>query len=94
MTKVEFRADGVLLGTDTTAPYAGTWNATAATPGSHTIQARAYDAANNTTNASVTRHRATPPDTTAPTVALTAPATARRSRAASRLPPPPLTTSA
>ncbi len=53
VTKVEFRADGVLVGTDTSAPYTGTWNASAASPGSHTIQARAYDAANNTTNASV-----------------------------------------
>ena len=31
MARVEFRADGVLLGTDTTAPYASTWNAASAT---------------------------------------------------------------
>ena len=78
VSKVEFRADGVLVGTDTSAPYTGTWDASAASAGSHTIQARAYDAANNATNASVSVNIAavTPPpaDTTAPTVSLTAPA--------------------
>ncbi len=64
VTQVEFRVDGTLVGTDATAPYAATWNATGATPGSHAIQARAYDAAGNTTNAGVT---VTVPDTTAPT---------------------------
>ena len=54
VTRVEFYADGTLVGTDASSPYAGTWNATSATPGSHTIQARAYDAAGNTTTSSVT----------------------------------------
>ncbi len=53
MARVEFRADGVLLGTDTTAPYAGTWNAAAAAVGSHTILATAYDVAGNSANSSV-----------------------------------------
>ena len=43
MARVEFRADGVLLGTDTTAPYASTWNASSASVGSHTLTARAVD---------------------------------------------------
>ena len=60
VTRVEFYADGTLVGTDASSPYAATWNATSATPGSHTIQARAYDAAGNTTisSVSVTRDRA------------------------------------
>ena len=75
VTRVEFYADGTLVGTDSTVPYTATWNATSATPGSHTIQARAYDAAGNTTNSSVTVSVVTPPsDTTAPTVSITSPA--------------------
>ncbi len=74
VARVEFRANGVLVGTDTTAPYTGTWDASGATAGSHTIQARAIDAANNATNASVSVTVPAPADTTAPTVSVTAPA--------------------
>ncbi len=74
VTQVEFRVDGTLVGTDATAPYAATWDSSGAATGSHTIQARAYDAAGNTTNASVTVTKAAPTDTTAPTVSVTAPA--------------------
>ncbi|HAM71666.1 MAG TPA: hypothetical protein DCM86_08495 [Verrucomicrobiales bacterium] len=43
VTKVEFYADGVLLGEDTTSPYSFTW---ANIPsGTHTLTARAYDTA-------------------------------------------------
>ena len=45
---VKFYADGSLLGSDTTSPYTGSWNAAAATAGSHTLQARAWDACANT----------------------------------------------
>ncbi len=51
---------------DTTAPYAATWDATSATAGAHTITATAYDAAGNTTVSSVSVTDR--PDTTAPTV--------------------------
>jgi len=47
VTKVEFLLDGVLQSTDTTSPYAWSWNTTTATNGSHALVAKAYDAANN-----------------------------------------------
>ncbi len=74
MTQVEFRVDGTLVGTDATSPYAATWNAASAAPGSHTIQASAYDAAGNAASASVIVEVPPPSDTTAPTVSVTSPA--------------------
>jgi hypothetical protein len=70
---VQFLLDGANLGAeDTTAPYSVSWNAAAATAGAHTLQARARDAAGNTTtSATIT---VTVPDTSAPTVSITAPA--------------------
>jgi hypothetical protein len=53
VSRVEFRVDGTLVLSDTAAPYAATWNAAAAAPGSHTITATAYDAAGNTSVATV-----------------------------------------
>lgn len=47
VSKVEFYIDGVLKSTDTTSPYAFTWDTTAYSNASHTIQSKAYDAANN-----------------------------------------------
>ena len=74
VTRVEFYIDGVLRGTDTTAPYSYAWNTTTFSNGSHSIFSRAYDAANNvgtsaTVNVSV--NNPTPPGT--PTTAITAP---------------------
>ena len=53
---VQFLLDGANLGTEvTTAPYSVNWNTVLATNGSHTLAARARDAAGNTTtSASVT----------------------------------------
>jgi hypothetical protein len=77
---VQFKLDGANLGAeDTSAPYAVSWNTTAAANGSHTLTATARDAAGNTaTSASVTVNvsNAPPPDTTPPTVAITTPANA------------------
>ncbi len=75
VARVEFRVDGVLVGTDASAPYASTWDASAASAGSHTIQARAIDAADNAANASVSVNvnATVPTDTTAPTVNITQP---------------------
>lgn len=73
---VQFQLDGANLGAeDTTAPYSTTWNTISATNGTHTLSAIARDAAGNKTTASVsvTVSNATP-DTTPPTVAMTAPA--------------------
>jgi hypothetical protein len=47
VTKVEFYVDGNLVTTDTSSPYLQTWNSQTVANGSHTIQAKAYDAANN-----------------------------------------------
>ncbi|MEK7201553.1 MAG: Ig-like domain-containing protein, partial [Patescibacteria group bacterium] len=50
---VQFLLDGANLQTeDTTSPYSITWNTTITTNGSHTITARARDAAGNTTTSS------------------------------------------
>lgn len=47
VSKVEFYLDGVLVDTDTTAPYGFTWDTTATANGSHALMAKAYDAASN-----------------------------------------------
>jgi len=47
VTKVEFYLDGVLQSTDTTSPYSWSWDTTSATNASHTLTAKAYDAALN-----------------------------------------------
>ncbi|HEX6094917.1 MAG TPA: Ig-like domain-containing protein [Thermoanaerobaculia bacterium] len=47
VTKVEFLLDGVLQSTDTSSPYAWSWNTATATVGAHALVAKAYDAANN-----------------------------------------------
>ena len=51
VTKVEFLRDGVVYGQDTTSPYSASLNTTTVTNGSHTLGARAYDAAGNVGNA-------------------------------------------
>jgi leucyl aminopeptidase len=54
VTKVEFFVDGMLKGTDTTAPYSYAWDSTSALNASHVLVAKAYDAAGNVgTSASV-----------------------------------------
>ena len=47
VTKVEFYVDGVLKGTDTTSPYSMPLDSTTLTNASHTLTAKAYDAAAN-----------------------------------------------
>jgi WD40 repeat protein len=55
VASVQFLLDGAALGSpDTAAPYSITWNSTTATNGTHTLSARASDAAgNNTTSTGV-----------------------------------------
>jgi hypothetical protein len=78
VTRVEFLVDGVLLASDTSAPYSASWNTTTATNAAHSLTARAFDAANNqTTSAAVSvtvSNTAPPPDTTPPAVSITSPA--------------------
>ena len=71
VTKVEFVRDGVMYGSDSTAPYSASLNTTTVPNGSHTLGARAYDAAGNmgtaaNVNVTVTNASTPPPDTTAP----------------------------
>jgi Zn-dependent metalloprotease len=47
VSKVEFYIDGALVGTDTTSPYSVTYNSTLLTNGTHSLVAKAYDAAGN-----------------------------------------------
>jgi hypothetical protein len=77
VTSVQFTLDGVDLGSaDTSAPWSISWNTTAVANGSRVLRAIARDAAGNARTSSgrtVTVNNSTP-DTTAPNVALTAPA--------------------
>ncbi|MBI1753115.1 MAG: M4 family metallopeptidase [Acidobacteria bacterium] len=47
VTKVEFYIDGALVGTDTTSPYSVTYNSANLANGTHSLVAKAYDAAGN-----------------------------------------------
>ena len=69
VARVEFYLDGVLASTDTSAPYAWSWNTTTASNGSHTLSTKAYDAAGNVgTSAGVTVTVSNVGDTTAPVI--------------------------
>src|SRR5437899_1049936 len=71
---VQFLLDGANLGTeDTAAPYAVAWDTRTAANGSHTLTARARDAAGNTTTSAAVTVTVSN-DTTPPTVSMTAPA--------------------
>jgi hypothetical protein len=71
---VQFKLDGANLGAeDTTAPYAVTWDASAA-DGPHTLAAVARDAAGNVTTSGPVSVTVFNPDVTPPAVSLTAPA--------------------
>jgi len=66
VSKVEFYVDGVLKATDTTGPsYTYSLDPSTLSVGSHTLTAKAYDAANNNSSGSITF---TVPDTTPPTI--------------------------
>ena len=47
LDRVEFLLDGNLIGSDAVAPYAVIWNSASASNGAHSLQARAYDLADN-----------------------------------------------
>ncbi|WP_158501761.1 Ig-like domain-containing protein [Vitiosangium sp. GDMCC 1.1324] len=70
VARVEFYDGTVLVSTRTAPPYTSTWNTANAANGTHTLSAKAYDAAGNVgTSASVS----VTVDNQAPTVSLTAP---------------------
>jgi hypothetical protein len=71
---VQFLIDGVATGTEVTAaPYSTTWNSASVANGSHTISARARDAAGNKTTSAVVTVTVSNGDTTAPKVSITSP---------------------
>jgi len=75
---VDFYRGTILIGGDASIPYSVSWNTTTVANGSYSLTARAYDVAgNNTTSTavSVTVNNVVtpPPDTTVPTVSITAP---------------------
>lgn len=76
VTKVDFYRDGTtLLGSDTTSPFSISWNTTTVSNGSHTLVAKAYDAAGNVGTSpaiSVTVNNA-PSDSIVPEVNITSP---------------------
>jgi len=81
VTKVEFYLDGALQSTDTTSPYAWSWNTTTASNASHSLTTIAYDAAGNTgTSSAVNVTVNNVADTTPPTAptSLTASSNAKR----------------
>ncbi|HYF95841.1 MAG TPA: S8 family serine peptidase [Symbiobacteriaceae bacterium] len=47
VTRVEFYVDGALQSTDSASPWSWAWDTTTAANGSHSLTAKAYDAANN-----------------------------------------------
>ncbi len=78
IAKVEFYVDGTLVGTDTSMPFSANWPITTAQNGTRNLTAVATDTAGNATTSSpvsVTVNIPTTPapDTTAPTIAITAP---------------------
>ena len=72
--KVEFRIDGVLVGTDTAAPFSYVWDTSAATIADHTITVTAYDVSTPVKTATATRTVSVElPPTAPPTVEITSP---------------------
>jgi Bacterial Ig domain len=49
VAQVDFHIDGQLLTSDTSAPFSVSWNTKKFSTTTHTIYAKAYDAAGNTT---------------------------------------------
>jgi hypothetical protein len=64
----------VLVGTATVSPYGVTDNVSGVSNGAHSYSAKAYDAANNATTSAGVSVTVNNPDTTAPVVSLTSPA--------------------
>ena len=77
VTKVQFTIDGVVMAINTAAPWGFTWtiapNSAQSAPGNHVVMATAFDAAGNTSSASVSVSIAAI-DTTPPTVSIVSPA--------------------
>ena len=81
VARVEFLVDGGLLAADPSSPYGVSWNTTAVSNGTHTVAARALDAANNATTTSTVTVTVNNPISRAPAVSLPLPPTVRPCRA-------------
>ena len=79
VTKVELRANGRLVATDTTAPFSFSWDSTSVPNGTSSLVATAYDAAGNLGNSAAVNvtvsNAAIAADTTPPSVRFTSPGT-------------------
>ncbi len=76
VSKVELKVNGNVVGTDTSSPYAFSWDSTKVANGSATVQVVAYDAAGNAGASSpltVTVSNVVVADTTPPIVAIISP---------------------
>ncbi len=74
VTSVSLSVDGVLLGSDTAAPYTFSWDTTTASNGTHTLTALASDAAANTSSvSSVVNVSNAAPDNIPPTISIISP---------------------
>jgi hypothetical protein len=71
VARVEFFADGTLLGTDSSAPYEASWNTSGLADGAHTLTAKAYDTGGRVGNSAAVSVLV---DNTPPDAALTSPA--------------------
>ncbi|MFC1679938.1 Ig-like domain-containing protein, partial [Elusimicrobiota bacterium] len=74
VTKVEFYVDGALKATVATAPYTYDWDSTEVLDGTHTVTAKAYDAADNSAGHSVVAGVINGGDDLPPEVRITHPA--------------------
>ncbi|HXD17298.1 MAG TPA: Ig-like domain-containing protein [Vicinamibacterales bacterium] len=70
VTRVDFLVDGSLLSSDTTAPFAASWNTANAANGAHSLTVRAFDAANNQKTSAAVSVTVNNGTTTAPTLTL------------------------
>ncbi|MCM0083376.1 Ig-like domain-containing protein [Geomonas sp. Red32] len=75
VTKVELYVDGALAASDTASPYSFSWASSAVANGSHTLLVKAYDAAGNVGQGSISVNVQNISDTTAPVVSISSPAT-------------------
>ena len=78
VTHVDLRVNGVVVASDSTAPYAFSWNSAGVANGTATLTAAAYDAAGNSAVSSpvavnVSNTVTPPPDTTPPTASIASP---------------------
>ncbi len=73
VTKVEFYVDTTLIATSTAAPYTASWDTTTYSNGSHSLVAKAYDAAGNQGVSQTVTVIVNNSDTTPPTVTITSP---------------------